>query len=363
MAQRKRVPKRIIKDDDLKKKVEMVAAVQARQTLKVVKCPIKNVLIVGKTKIGKSTLIKLLCGVDVYVEEGSMYSITEQALIHTFAIMDKEQNNNFTLNVIDTPGFGEIKKDGDVQRTDEALTSIILTLLKFEITKLHTIIMCCSPVDTGLKEIELMDSIYKKFNGKVKAVICLTKAETLDEDDRKRKVKDLKENKTMKQILGDDEPYFSGALDLKKRTLEQLEGDLETLEIDRMNLMELIQRNETFVEIKDLPVIKTEAAKAHLKQQSFHSSLKMFTQNELKLQNAPTIKALFQQMESENNAYTILGPQEVKLFNTNQTLKRQLNARIWRDFHSTSDYNVWDFIRVDSSWDREIYIVEELSKK
>jgi len=66
-------------------------------------------------------------------------------------------------------------------------------------------------------------------------------------------------------------------------------------------------------------------------------------------------------MEIDRDIFILLDKKQHVDLNIALTLKRELNAKIWRESQQKGKltWNLWEFIRSDSSWDTSIYITEE----
>jgi len=69
----------------------------------------RNVIIVGRTRTGKSTVIGLLQSLGQYGGYGTMFSETRNARLHSFSVTRKQPEQHYHINLIDTPGLYEKK--------------------------------------------------------------------------------------------------------------------------------------------------------------------------------------------------------------------------------------------------------------
>jgi len=90
---------------------------------------VRHVLMVGKTRSGKTTAVNTLKGVENIAKPMTLFSETTNVHFRSFALQSKE-HQDFTISIIDTPGLFELKKQGDIARSDEEILSMIADCLK-----------------------------------------------------------------------------------------------------------------------------------------------------------------------------------------------------------------------------------------
>jgi len=182
-------------------------------------------------------------------------------------MLSKDGKENFTLNIIDTPGFREFKSQQQQIRSDEIIGNLIITLIRLEITKLHTVILCCSPtIGVSSDDIKVMEEVYEMFGDEIKIIVCITRAEELGKSSREKKIKELKENDRMKKILEKSPTvFFSGAIDINKTHQDKIDEVASRVYIDRENIVNFIHFNKSFIELKKLAFVKKEIRKSFYK--------------------------------------------------------------------------------------------------
>jgi len=316
-------------------------------------------------RVGKSTLINVIKSLKNYTEEMKMFSQTEHPYLTTLVMSDDEKKDNFTINIIDTPGFKEVKSIGSVARSDETLSSLIITLLKYEITKLNLVIMCYSP-ELGIddNDVKILEDVCNMFGDDITIIVCITRSEELGKTGREKKVEELKKHDRFAKIIKriKIEPFI-GAVNINKITKDKIQEVAKRVYIDRENLVEFIKFNQKLIEVKKLAFVKNEQEKVHVRVKVYIEALK--TYSKLADYQATGVSSLFCKMDQEKDIHTILDFKQNKDWTLANTLKRQLNARIWREskLQNGLNWSMWSFITHDSSWDKEIYIEEERFNK
>merc|ERR1712137_960401 len=105
----------------------------------------RNVLMVGRTRSGKSTTLEVLKDPCYTPPNDTIFSETVDSKCWSFALKRRSQDGrtvDYSLNLIDTPGLFEVKggQSGE-ERTNEVIKNTISQCLENEITHIHAIIM------------------------------------------------------------------------------------------------------------------------------------------------------------------------------------------------------------------------------
>ena len=122
-----------------------------------------NVLVVGRSQTGKTTLIESLKSTS-YVSVMTGFSDTRNVTHHPIVIHDKETDQYYQINLIDTIGLGEHARDPGNTRTDDEILKLAVKFLVKEITSLHAVIFVSKAGDTHLSDIEVFNKL-KTFLG------------------------------------------------------------------------------------------------------------------------------------------------------------------------------------------------------
>lgn len=126
----------------------------------VVKSETINIMLVGRTQTGKSTIVQTLIDPAFNIEEHG-FSDTREPECKTVIVQSKKTNLYHSLKIIDTPGLKEVVKDGEVQRTDAELLSLIARFLELNINELNVICFVSRAGETHLHDIEVFNQIIE----------------------------------------------------------------------------------------------------------------------------------------------------------------------------------------------------------
>uniref|UniRef100_A0A8C7ZXA6 Septin n=1 Tax=Oryzias sinensis TaxID=183150 RepID=A0A8C7ZXA6_9TELE len=146
-----------------------------------------NILCVGETGIGKSTLINTLFRIIFENEEASHYDEEVKVLPRTYDL--QESNVNLKLTVVHTVGFGDqinhVKSsepileyiDAQFKRYLEEELKIKRSLWNYHDTRIHACLYFIAPNGHSLKALDLVT--MKKLDSKVNIIPVIAKADTL----------------------------------------------------------------------------------------------------------------------------------------------------------------------------------------
>ncbi len=202
----------------------------------------KNIMLIGRTRTGKSTIKSLLVDPTKIPEEMTLRSGTREPLFESFHADD----NSMVLNIIDTPGLFERGTDEIDLRDNDTILRTISFCMNMEITKFHVICYCIA-ISNGInaediKSLELLTTHFGSDLARNSSLI-ITHCETKTEDQLEIYKRELLQDKFFKNIasyftLG---IYFSGSLnrDDYNKGNESLEDQYVTICEYREKLIEL----------------------------------------------------------------------------------------------------------------------------
>jgi GTP-binding protein EngB required for normal cell division len=173
----------------------------------------RNYLVVGKGRVGKTSMIKQLFNPFHLVSDGSIYLETKEA--SAYPMTYKLEDIDYNFNIVDTPGFFEQTGKKDQARTMNHLASLIVGCVYEEITKIHGILFVIS-LDSGISEqdietLELIVNLFKGASNKIKLIITKSQDKDATWEDNKRK--ELKEHGKLSKLINTDNIYFHGAIE------------------------------------------------------------------------------------------------------------------------------------------------------
>jgi len=143
----------------------------------------RNVLLCGRTRSGKTTVMNVLKDPCHSPTNRSIFSETQNPRFQSFSINNRAdaEVQKFTIHIIDSPGLFEVKdKDSmEQKRPNEVIASTIATCLENEITNIHCIVMFAT-FEAGINrdDIESMKVFLDMFGGSgVSVALCVTHAD------------------------------------------------------------------------------------------------------------------------------------------------------------------------------------------
>ncbi|XP_054872781.1 septin-8-A-like isoform X3 [Amphiprion ocellaris] len=161
-----------------------------------------NILCVGETGIGKSTLMNTLFNTTFENEEASHYEHEVQLRPQTYDL--QESNVNLKLTIVHTVGFGDqINKeesykpileyiDAQFESYLEEELKIKRSLFNYHDTRIHICLYFIAPNGHSLKSIDLVT--MKKLDSKVNIIPVIAKADTVSKSELdKLKIKVMSE--------------------------------------------------------------------------------------------------------------------------------------------------------------------------
>ncbi|KAM9373417.1 septin-8 isoform 1-T1 [Phaethornis superciliosus] len=161
-----------------------------------------NILCVGETGIGKSTLMNTLFNTTFETEEASHYESAVRLRPRTYEL--QESNVHLKLTIVDAVGFGDqINKDESYRPIVEYIDTqfenylqeelkIRRSLFNYHDTRIHVCLYFITPTGHSLKSLDLVT--MKKLDSKVNIIPIIAKADTISKSElHKFKIKIMSE--------------------------------------------------------------------------------------------------------------------------------------------------------------------------
>ncbi|CAF2858380.1 unnamed protein product [Rotaria sp. Silwood2] len=222
------------------------AAYREKVKHKVQRVQHKNVLLIGRTRTGKSTLKQLLVDPTTISEELTLASQTKNATFESFIIDD----NQVVINIIDTPGLFERGTDENQVRDNQAILRTIEQCIEREITKFHLVGFCAS-FESGIndQDVKAIRELIDFLGQGVSKNSCLivTRCESKSQDQRQKLMKEIETDMHFKPLAGYFKQgiFFSGCLhrDSWMNATDDLYTQFETIVGYRERLIEVLTKN------------------------------------------------------------------------------------------------------------------------
>ena len=132
-------------------------------------CPVFGILVIGRTGVGKSTLINNLLGKDVAIVGHKLQSETPEVYPHEYSV------EGVAIVVYDTPGLGDVKGEENERRHLEVMKDLLAR------GKIHLVVYCFQMTETTMKS-SLVGTLRKYHEIGVdwgRSIIALTFADAL----------------------------------------------------------------------------------------------------------------------------------------------------------------------------------------
>jgi len=153
---------------------------------KFVKCVERNVLLIGRTRTGKSTIARVLQDCLNTTTASSLYSETKE--VSVTKVITGTENQKLFCNIIDTPGLFDIKKAGSQAMTNLQIKCLIDNCLSTDITNINLVLFTFS-LANGINQNDLDSMKFIKQHypeiGK-HAALVITHSEHLTSADKEK---------------------------------------------------------------------------------------------------------------------------------------------------------------------------------
>jgi GTP-binding protein EngB required for normal cell division len=175
----------------------------------------RNILFVGKSGTGKSTIIKMLEDPNSLTTIETLESRTRNAELSTFSVSVGAENIN--LNIIDTPGLFDVKNIDSERLTNDMVAGVIGECVKNEITKVEKIYFVMQhSSNVNQQDFESLELFLKMFAGaEAKTSIIISFAQIYTPSDKeliKKMYLDFPLSRDLFERTNGD-VFFAGALD------------------------------------------------------------------------------------------------------------------------------------------------------
>lgn len=240
----------------------------------IVPIDVKNIVIIGRTNVGKSTIKRMLVCPTEEPKDLMLKPTSEDIILEPFCITDKQ----LVINIIEISYNRRRSDEENNLRTNiQAMKKILKQCIGFQITKLHLICFAFS-INAGIQsdDIETLQMFIKYFGPEVSRNLCLiithTESKTSEQRDKLRQ--ELLNDSQFKKISHHFERgiFFTGSINYddyqagnsciidqfitiigyRKELLDEICKDCQPFRFDSLasTQNELFQKSET--EFEDL---------------------------------------------------------------------------------------------------------------
>lgn len=151
------------------------------------KCIDRNVILIGRTRTGKSTIAAVMNKITHVANAHELYSQTQAIEFNTIST-NTEDNIWYYFNFIDLPGFFDISANGRQRLTNDKISSYLQDCMSKNITNIHMFAFVFN-LSAGIIERDIETMLYVKttypYLDKHMALV-ITHCEQLEAEQRKR---------------------------------------------------------------------------------------------------------------------------------------------------------------------------------
>jgi GTPase Era involved in 16S rRNA processing len=164
-------------------------------------CEERTILLMGRTRTGKSTIAGVLATTLYKPKKLNIYSDTRQTEIRTIFTTDRDTRKSYRFTIIDTPGFFDLTRDKTSRLQNEDIREHIKSCLQFDVRHVNLIGIVFN-LANGINErdIEAMIYIKENFRGiENNTALVITNCEQMNESERIRLIKQFFQHPKVKQ--------------------------------------------------------------------------------------------------------------------------------------------------------------------
>lgn len=237
---------------------------------------IVNVLLVGRSGVGKTTIIDTLINEKTFVEAPEGFSKTREPNCHR-CVVYTDDGTLYQLNILDTPGLQENSKDPTNNRSDDAILDLAARCVKENVTFLNAVCFVSVAGKTFEQDVDTFKRLKEFLGGAFthNAMIILTHCDQIPDSRFAKYVEDLSQLAQTKDVydfckLG---VFKYGAVN--KDNFEDFDEEFKEKAIIARQKKTAVMRNElieAFIALADKPVVVDELEQ--LRKQYFSELLK-----------------------------------------------------------------------------------------
>jgi len=162
-----------------------------------------NILLVGRSQTGKSTIIHTLMDPQ-YTASSTGFSDTKDPTLNHTILKRINSNQLYQVNILDTPGLKEVRKDGE-SRADNEILNLAARCIQWNITYLNLVCFVSKAGETHLIDAEVFNRIIYFLGERFAdiSVMMLTHCDRFNDE----KIKEFEEGIKTHQLSKDIYKY------------------------------------------------------------------------------------------------------------------------------------------------------------
>jgi len=186
-------------------------------TFTVTPVEIRNIVVVGRSRCGKTSFVQLLKNPNHVAEVASLFANTRETTGTAICLYSNTIQKAFTLNIIDTPGFCDVGDLQEKKMSNDIICDLITESIFKDLRKLHCMCICVNGQAGGITAVEIsaFQKFLKLFQG-ADAICCLvvTHSETMGDKGRMQFIGDLDKKKDLELLRRycANRIFFTGAV-------------------------------------------------------------------------------------------------------------------------------------------------------
>jgi len=181
------------------KEIEQIHSID--DVVPVYNAEMKNVLIIGKSGVGKSTIFQTVQNSSHIPPPRKLFAQTSKPVLHP--IVTIVDGKHYSINVIDTPGLYEVRRNAEEKRTNDQILNLVQSCINQSVTSLSTVMVTFKLGDTLTdQDISLIHILKSFLPSKLRqnTILVFTHAEDVADDQIKDRVAEFEKDGSMKDL-------------------------------------------------------------------------------------------------------------------------------------------------------------------